>query len=50
MSVFRFVRQIVEGETVVIHGDGSQSRDFTFRRRHRGGYGGGAENARLQDD
>ncbi len=30
MSVFRFVRQIVEGETVVIHGDGSQSRDFTF--------------------
>ena len=30
MSIFRFVRQIVEGETVVVHGDGSQSRDFTY--------------------
>ena len=30
MSVFRFVRQIVEGETLTVHGDGSQSRDFTY--------------------
>ena len=30
MSIFRFVRQIVEGEAVTVHGDGSQSRDFTY--------------------
>lgn len=30
MSVFRFVRWIAEGEAVVLHGDGSQERDFTF--------------------
>jgi nucleoside-diphosphate-sugar epimerase len=30
MSVFRFVRRIAEGETIVVFGDGSQSRDFTY--------------------
>ena len=30
MSVFRFVRQIAEGETLVVYGDGSQQRDFTY--------------------
>lgn len=30
MSVFRFVRQIAEGEPVWIYGDGSQRRDFTY--------------------
>lgn len=30
MSVFRFVRQIVEGEPVWMYGDGSQQRDFTY--------------------
>ena len=30
MCIFRFVRQIAEGETIVIFGDGKQSRDFTF--------------------
>jgi nucleoside-diphosphate-sugar epimerase len=30
MSVFRFVRQIAEGEPLTIFGDGTQSRDFTF--------------------
>ena len=30
MSLFRFIRWIREGEPVVLHGDGSQSRDFTF--------------------
>jgi UDP-glucuronate 4-epimerase len=30
MSVFRFVRQIAEGEPITIFGDGTQSRDFTF--------------------
>ena len=30
MSVFRFVRRIAEGESIVVFGDGSQSRDFTF--------------------
>jgi UDP-glucuronate 4-epimerase len=30
MSPFRFVQWIVEGRPVVIYGDGSQSRDFTF--------------------
>ena len=30
MSVFRFVRRIAEGEPIVVFGDGSQSRDFTF--------------------
>ncbi|MCS7306832.1 MAG: GDP-mannose 4,6-dehydratase [Thermoguttaceae bacterium] len=30
MSVFRFVRQITEGEPVTIYGDGNQRRDFTY--------------------
>ena len=30
MSLFRFVRWIREGVPVVLHGDGSQSRDFTY--------------------
>lgn len=30
MSVFRFIRRIAEGESIVVFGDGSQSRDFTF--------------------
>ncbi len=30
MSVFRFVRRIAEGEPIVVFGDGSQERDFTF--------------------
>ncbi len=29
-GVFRFVRRIAEGEPIVVFGDGSQSRDFTF--------------------
>ncbi len=30
MSIFRFVRQIAEGEPLVVYGDGSQERDFTY--------------------
>lgn len=30
MSIFRFIRWITEGETVIVYGDGSQSRDFTY--------------------
>ena len=30
MSVFRFIRRIAEGEPIVLFGDGTQSRDFTF--------------------
>jgi len=30
MSVFRFIRRIDEGEPIVVFGDGSQSRDFTY--------------------
>jgi UDP-glucuronate 4-epimerase len=30
MSIFRFIRLIAEGEPIVVFGDGSQSRDFTF--------------------
>jgi nucleoside-diphosphate-sugar epimerase len=30
MSVFRFVRQIAEGEPLTVFGDGTQSRDFTY--------------------
>jgi nucleoside-diphosphate-sugar epimerase len=30
MSVFRFIRRIAEGEPIVVMGDGTQSRDFTF--------------------
>lgn len=30
MSVFRFISQIDQGETMTVYGDGSQSRDFTF--------------------
>jgi nucleoside-diphosphate-sugar epimerase len=30
MSIFRFVRQVLEGETLTVYGDGSQERDFTY--------------------
>jgi UDP-glucuronate 4-epimerase len=30
MSIFRFIRRIAEDEPIVVFGDGSQSRDFTF--------------------
>jgi nucleoside-diphosphate-sugar epimerase len=30
MSIFRFVRRIAEGEPIIVFGDGTQSRDFTF--------------------
>ena len=30
MAVFRFVRRIAEGEPIVVFGDGSQQRDFTY--------------------
>ncbi len=30
MSVFRFVRNIAEGEPIMVFGDGSQQRDFTY--------------------
>jgi len=30
MSVFRFVRRIAENEPIVVFGDGSQKRDFTY--------------------
>jgi len=30
MSIFRFVRRIAEGEPIIVYGDGSQSRDFTY--------------------
>jgi len=30
MSIFRFIRRIAEGEPIVVFGDASQSRDFTF--------------------
>jgi len=31
MSIFRFIKWIDEGEhPVILHGDGSQSRDFTY--------------------
>ncbi len=30
MSVFRFIKWIDEGKDVVLYGDGSQSRDFTY--------------------
>ena len=30
MSVFRFVRWIAEGEPVILYGDGTQERDFTY--------------------
>ena len=30
MSIFRFVRAVAEGEEIVVFGDGTQSRDFTF--------------------
>ena len=30
MSVFRFIRAIVEGESVTVFGDGTQRRDFTY--------------------
>lgn len=30
MSVFRFIRLLSEGEPIVVYGDGSQERDFTY--------------------
>lgn len=30
MSIFRFIRWIAEGEPLLMYGDGSQQRDFTF--------------------
>ena len=30
MCIFRFVRRIAEDESIVVFGDGSQSRDFTY--------------------
>ena len=30
MSIFRFVRRIAEGEPIVVFGDGTQERDFTY--------------------
>jgi nucleoside-diphosphate-sugar epimerase len=30
MSVFRFMRQIAEGDPITVFGDGSQQRDFTY--------------------
>ena len=30
MSIFRFVKWITEGEALILYGDGSQERDFTF--------------------
>ena len=30
MSMFRFIRWIAEGEPIVLYGDGSQERDFTY--------------------
>lgn len=30
MSIFRFIRWIAEGEPLVLYGDGSQERDFSF--------------------
>ena len=30
MSIFRFIRWIDEGDPVVVYGDGTQSRDFTY--------------------
>ena len=30
MSVFRFIRNVAEGEPVTVYGDGTQQRDFTY--------------------
>ncbi len=30
MSVFRFIKWIAEGEPIIVYGDGSQERDFTY--------------------
>ncbi len=30
MSVFRFIQRIYEGEPIIVYGDGTMSRDFTF--------------------
>lgn len=30
MSVFRFIRNIVEGKPITVYGDGTQRRDFTY--------------------
>lgn len=30
MSVFRFIRNIAEGDPIIVYGDGTQSRDFSY--------------------
>ena len=30
MSIFRFVRNVTEGEPITVYGDGTQQRDFTY--------------------
>jgi nucleoside-diphosphate-sugar epimerase len=30
MSIFRFIKWITEGTTLLVYGDGSQERDFTY--------------------
>jgi nucleoside-diphosphate-sugar epimerase len=30
MSIFRFIKWIAEGEAVIVYGDGTQERDFTY--------------------
>lgn len=30
MSIFRFIRQIAEDEPIIVYGDGTQKRDFTY--------------------
>ena len=30
MSIFRFIRWVIEGEPIVVYGDGTQKRDFTY--------------------
>ncbi len=30
LSIFRFIKQIDEGKKIIVYGDGSQSRDFTY--------------------
>ncbi|MDO4559099.1 MAG: GDP-mannose 4,6-dehydratase [Planctomycetia bacterium] len=30
MSIFRFIRNITEGDPIIVYGDGTQSRDFSY--------------------
>jgi nucleoside-diphosphate-sugar epimerase len=30
MSIFRFIKWIAEGDPVIVYGDGTQERDFTY--------------------